>query len=272
MSRTTNQRREVFIMTKLIFSVILTLVFSLPKSSLAVTWVDNHGDDFSGGGKYDYFGSVDVVNDPTSPDSTQNVWRFTFPQGTPTGEGIAAVFFGLPDNTKEWWIQYYFKYSPGFKFHSIGVKQVYGYTYGSDTSNFMISTMNTDGKQLLNLLTQGSNAENHLPNLNPDAWYSTQTGVWHKIKAYMKFNNGGNRDGQWKLWIDDKLISDYHDVMFDSRYSGWRAFGVYPIWGGMAEAVPQTQYLFVDGVYAGSMDPGGGSGKIPSPPGSLLIK
>ena len=262
-------------MLRLIYTFFLLLALSLPANSSAATWVDHHCDDFSDGNKNNYFGTVDVVQDATSPDSTPNVWRFTFPQGTPTGEGIAAVFFGLPDNTKEWWIQYYFKYSSGFKYHGIGVKQVYGYTYGSNTSNFMISTMNTNGYQLLNLLTQGSEASNHLPNLNTDSWYTVQTGVWHKVKAYMKFNNGSNRDGQWKLWVDDKLISSYTNVVYDSGYSGWRAFGIYPIWGGMAESVPQTQYWYVDGVYAGNTDPGGGpitSGKAPSPPSSLLIK
>jgi hypothetical protein len=241
----------------------------------AVTWVNHHADDFNEGGVFNYAGTVDLATDKTSPDSTPGVWRFTFPQGVTPGRGIAAVFLGVPPNTNEMWIQYYFKYSPGFVYQSIATKQFYIYTTGSTTSNgmFWIGSSSRGYR----LTPQGSDFANYDQNVDGSTTFMTQTGTWHKVKVHIKFNTGSTWNGIYQLWIDDVLKSNHSNVMWDRDFSGWTTVGIYPIWGGgSGNSVPQTQYFYVDGVYVGSTDPGGGKlpppGKAPMPPDTLRIE
>ncbi len=251
------------------------MLFAITTSAHAVEWVNCNADTFCGAGVWDYTGTVDIVSDPSSPDTTSNVWRFTFPRGI-TSSDIAMVYFGFPSSVTEVWMQYYFKYSSGFVFHDVATKQIYYYTTGfgsTNNSNFMLAL---NSEKRLNITPQGSDFANYPPNINTTTGYTDVTGTWHKVKTYFKFNTGSNWDGKYKIWVDDVLVSDYSNVMFDSRYLGWGGMGVRPIWGGMSsQEVPATQYMYVDRFYLGSTDPGGGpvpAGKSPMPPTTLKIE
>ena len=250
---------------RLLIAVAFLLVAGNASSA---TWFECSGDTFCGAGVYDYAGTADLTSGQSSPTGSTNVWRFTYPVGTTVGNGIAGAFFGVPDPTTEMWFQYYYKFSSGFTYQDIATKHGYFYTTGPNSSNFMFAMGSRSYG--FGITPQGTDFANYPPNLGAsvggDAGWYFDTGIWHKVKLHFVFNTGSNWDGVYEAWIDDIKIANYSNVMFDSQYNGWESGGINPIWGGNSgNSVPQTQYLYVAGLYVGSTDPGGGATDIQPP-------
>jgi hypothetical protein len=235
---------------------LILAVLLIPCVSGATTFFTSHADDYSNFVKYNYEGTVDIVSDPTSPDSTSNVFRFTFPGGLADGQGIAALFFGAGAQS-DLWVQYYFKYSSNFDYGGTGTKQLYMYTTDVPTSNAFFAIRNFGG-YVFSVTPQGDLYDNYPPNINNSQFYTVPPGGWHKIRYHIRYNTAGNSDGVFQVWVDDVLVSNYSSVRWDHRYTSWDSGGIYPIWGGGNSPVPSTQYYYVDGFSFGDTDPGGG--------------
>src|SRR3972149_5318863 len=243
--------------TAITLAFLLLAFLLIPSVVLAATWFSCTGDTFCGSSTSNYWGAVDLVSDSSSPSGSSKVWRWTYPSGMPGGEGVGNVWpaISMPSGAQEMWVQWYWKYSSGFVYHGVVNKQLYFYP------------SNTMGMGIIpdigvNMVPQGPNIDNHWPNVDTSySWYTT-TGVWHKFKARYVLNTGSQFNGIYQAWVDDVKVSDYSGVYYQNGTSQITDPAYVVIYGGVGGSVPQTQYLYIAGVYLGSTDPGGG----PPPP------
>ena len=253
---------------KMFFFTLLLFVFlMIPRIILAATWFSCDGDTFCDSGVSNYWGTVTIGSQSDSPTGKSGVWTWTYKKGMPGGEGVANVWpaFSVPSGAQEMWVQWYWKYSPGFVYHGVVNKQFYFHP-----SNTMgIGIIPDIG---ISMMPQGTNAAAYWPNVDKSLWYAS-VGVWHKFKARYVMNSNGAYNGIYQAWVDDKLVANYTNVYYGNGETITKpAFVV--IYGGMGGSVPQDQYLYMAGVRIGSTDPGGGAlpnTKIPSVPTKLII-
>ena len=255
---------------KLLFVPIILFIAG---NSFATTWFSCNGDSFCGANYWNYStgGVWDISADPTSPEGNANVWRLKFPAGFPGGEGVGNVDVSMftPQNAKEMWVQFYYKVSAGFQFHPVEMKLYMFYP----ANTIAMGLKPTIGAECG---TQGGGQCGY-PNVRTDVWYTTSSrGVWHKYKAHFKQEtSAGANNGIYQAWIDDIMVSKYSNSAYGTAAAPFTAQQFVIIWGGMGGTVATTQYLYFDGIYIGSTDPGAGStinSKTPSPPGSLKIE
>ena len=246
-------------------AVFVFVFLSVPVIVHASTWFSCIGDTFCGSSVSNYWGTVSIGNQSDSPTGNTGVWMWTYQKDMPGGEGVGNVWpaLSMPSGQNEMWVQWYWKYSPGFIYHSVVNKQFYFYP-----SNTMGMGIIPDTG--VNLQPQGTNQSNYFPNVNKSLFYITP-GTWHKYKARFVMNSNGVWNGVYQAWVDDVMIANYSNVYYGNGESiSSPAFVV--IYGGMGGSVPQNQYFYMAGIYIGSTDPGGASQmKIPMSPGNLNI-
>jgi hypothetical protein len=252
----------------IIFALSSFVFLLIPGIVPAATWFSCNGDSFCGSSISNYWGTVDLVSDSSSPSGSSKVWRWTYPNGMPGGEGVGNVWpaLSMPGGAQEMWVQWYWKYSPGFVYHGVVNKQFYFYP-----SNTMGMGIIPDTG--VNMQPQGPNQANYFPNVNKSLSYVQSTGSWHKYKARFVMNSNGAFNGIYQAWVDDVMVSNYSNVYYGNGEAiSSPAFVV--IYGGMGGSVPQTQYFYMAGIYVGSTEPGGGSSvpaKTPMPPMEIRI-
>ena len=254
-----------------ISAILLAIFLSLPGSVDASTWFSCKGDTFCNSSVSNYWGTVTIGNQSDSPTGNPSVWMWTYPSGMPGGEGVGNVWpaYNMPSGAQEMWVQWYWKYSPGFAYHPVVNKQFYFYP-----SNTMGMGIIPDTGA--NMQPQGPNQANQFPNVNKSLWYVQPTGVWHKYKARYVMNANGSFNGIYQAWVDDVMVANYSNVYYGNGEAiSSPAFVV--IYGGMGGSVPQQQYFYMAGLYMGSTDPGGSttpppSSKVPLSPSKLLVK
>lgn len=246
----------------------LICFLAIPGAVSAATWFSCTGDTFCNSSVSNYWGTVTIANQPDSPTGNPGVWMWTYPSGMPGGEGVGNVWpaLNMPTGAQEMWVQWYWKYSPGFVYHSVVNKQLYFYP-----SNTMGMGIIPDTG--VNCQPQGPNQDNHFPNVNKSLWYVQNPGTWHKYKARFVMNSNGVYNGKYQAWVDDVLVADYSNAYYgNGEPISSPAFVV--IYGGMGGSVPQKQYFYMAGLYIGSTDPGGTSptpAKIPLSPSKIII-
>lgn len=226
----------------------------------AAEWFYCAGDTFCGKSTSDYWGTVDLASGQSSPTGSTNVWRWTFPSGMPGGEGVGNVWTGdsVPGGQQEMWVQYWWKYSSNFTLHPIMNKQMY--FYPSNTIGMSIVT--GDG---VVISPQGPNGVRYTPNLGAGTGYIAP-GSWHKFKGRYRLNTGSSFNGIWQAWVDDVQVANYSNVYYQDGSSELSAANMIVIYGGTGGSVPQTQYMYVAGMYLGSTDPGGSTTVDQTPP------
>ena len=257
--------------TTLVLALLLFVFLLIPSIVLAATWFSCIGDTFCGASTQPYGNcSIDIAYQSDSPTGNPNIWRWTYAKGTPGGEGIAAVWLPQPPGgAQEMWAQWYWKYSPGFSYHGVMNKQLY--FQPSNTMGMGISGGGVEGNAHVMMTTQGQNMKAHEPLVNMNSWYAN-TGVWHKYKARYVLNTGNKYNGIYQAWIDDVMVADYSNVYYQDGTSQFSSPVMMVIYGGIGGSVPQTQYLYMAGLYFGSTDPGGGSYRSIDPGGGSYQK
>lgn len=251
--------------------IAVTLLF-LSINAHAATLFECNGDTFCGANVqlFEWGGNVDLASGQNSPTGSTNVWRWTIPAGFPMGEGVGNVWLpNPPAGTKELWVQYYYKYSPGFYFYNIN-KQMY--MQPGNTMN--IGLISDRG---VNLQPQTSGLSNHFPNIDKSYSRYVNTGVWHKFKARYVLNTGTSWNGIFQAWVDDVMTNDYSDIKYENNPNTFFEPVLLMIPSGGGPANPKTGYWYIAGVNLSSTDPGGGPTsdnreKNPNPPSDLIIK
>ena len=198
---------------------------------------------------------ANIYTDQTAPDGSW-VLRFAYPPGHPSGYSTDLAWVWFEDGYNEVNAEYYFKYSDNFFFHRVDNKQVY--VDIGDKTNFFLSAVDTN-----NVGGIGINTEIHficqygnigtairkIPNITHVA---IRPNVWFKVTLYFKLNVNGRPDGILKLWVDDKRIMDYSDIVFNTGSDSNKPFTCLkfdPVWGGAGSSKPDTtDYFYVDAV------------------------
>jgi hypothetical protein len=251
--------------------LVAVIFLFLSVNAHSETWYSNDGDTFDGTNVqlFEWGGKVDLASGQSSPTGSTNVWRWTIPAGFPMGEGVGNVWLQSPPaGTTEVWVQYYYKYSPGFYFYNIN-KQMYMQPGNSMTMG-LISDLG------VNLQPQTKGQSNHFPNVEKTySWY-VNTGEWHKYKARYVLNTGTSWNGIFQAWVDDVMTNNYSDIKYEDNPTTFYEPVLLMIPSGGGPANPTMGYWYVAGIYIGSTDPGGGSEnninkKYPNPPVQLKI-
>ena len=202
------------------------------------------------------YDGADIFTDPTAPDGDQ-VLRFTYPPGHPSGYSTDLAWVCLEQSTTEAKVEYYFKYSEHFFFHRVANKQLYVVT--GEHTDFVISAVDTIHTgcvgigSILQIGCQDSNVGmTELKNPNMADNVTIYANKWFKVTLYFKLNKDGQRNGILKLWVDDKLIMDYADMLFNRGIDANTPFSCLkfdPVWGGVGDPKPNaTDYFYVDAV------------------------
>ena len=201
------------------------------------------------------YDGVDIFDDPTAPDGSR-VLRFTYPPYHPSGYSTALAWVWFEQGSHEVKTEYHFKYSDNFYFHRIDNKQVY-LDIGDET-NFFISAVDTNyigGVGIhteLHFICQYGNigeALRQTPNVSDVV---IRPNVWYKVTLYFKLNHDSQPDGLLKVWVDDKQIMDYSDIVFNTGSDANKPFTCLkfdPVWGGVGGLKPDaTDYFYIDAV------------------------
>jgi hypothetical protein len=254
----------------------------IPSIVGAATWFYCTGDTFCGAGTRVFDpgvgNNIDLVSGQSSPVGATNVWRWTYGKGSGDGQGIANVSpaVSIPSGSQEMWAQWYYKYSPGFIYHGVGNKQFY---FQPANTMIYLSGGGVAGAAHWEMTPQSTNSQMYEVNANTGSSYAS-TGEWHKYKAHYKLNTGNQWNGAYQLWVDDVLVANYSTVYYESGSNQISAPQWVVIWGGSGSGpVPQTQYLYMAGLYIGSTDPSASlpspapaPGNLPSPPSKINIQ
>lgn len=226
------------------------LLFAIP--SFATTLVDESFEDGTTGtfGKFESNGSVDVVSDATAPNGNYSL-RMTYPAGMldGVGPGTSSRYFTA---SNEVWIQYYYKYSSNWQWHSIVNKQVYlrcGVN-GYDANHTLVA--DHYGYPFAFHTQHNTDASKNQSFYAPTSATSVLTkNVWHKVVARMVINTPGVQDGIAQIWVDDVLLINASNVMHlvASDSGGYMRFSFAPIWGGQTSPrseVSSDMYMWFD--------------------------
>ena len=200
-------------------------------------------------------GEADIYTDPTAPDGNRCL-RFTFPPGYPSGEYPDMAWICFEQSRTEVKVEYCFKYSDNFFFHPVANKQLYVVT--GEHTDFVLSAVDFDhiGGTGINTYMQvgcqdGNINMTELKNPNM-ANVAITSNIWYKVTLYFKLNKDGQRDGILKLWVDNKQIMDYSDVLFNRGIDANTPFSCLkfvPVWGGVGKPKPNiTDYFYIDAV------------------------
>ena len=198
---------------------------------------------------------ADIHTDPTAPDGAQ-VLRFTYPPGHPSGYSPDLAWVWFEQGSYEVKAEYHFKYSNNFYFHRIDNKQVY--LDIGDQTNFFLSAVDTNyigGVGInteLNFVCQYGNIGSAIratPNMSQVA---ISPNIWYKVTLYFKLNTDSHPNGLLKIWLNDKPIMDYTDIVFNTGSEANKPFTCLkfdPVWGGAGDPKPEsTDYFYIDAV------------------------
>jgi len=201
------------------------------------------------------YDGADIYTDPTAPDGNR-VLRFTYPPGHPSGYSTDLAWICFEQSRTEVKVEYHFKYSENFYFHRVANKQLY--VVVGEHTDFVISAVDTThtGGLGINTMLQvgcqdGNTGITELKNPNMGK-VAISANIWYKVMLYFKLNKDGQRDGILKLWINDKQIMDYSDVLFNAGKDVNTPFSCLkfdPVWGGVGDPKPNvTDYFYIDAV------------------------
>jgi hypothetical protein len=77
-------------------------------------------------------------------------------------------------------------------------------------------------------------------------------GAWHRFEAVLTANTPGVADGGARWWLDGVELGRHTDVKWvgAGESATWTQLDLNPIWGGRNAQLSQTQYMWVDHLYA----------------------
>jgi len=145
----------------------------------------------------------------------------------------------------------------GYENHPVGTKLGF-MSYGdpvSATQNqgfFMLEGTGTQAVASafsLRFNQQNIVTRNLLPNINASKLLTA--GPWHHIEAVFEVNVIGQRDGRFRMWIDNTQVAGYTDVVYitplkPNKFNYWKWN---PTWGGVGGVRTRTDYIDVDHIY-----------------------
>jgi uncharacterized protein YjdB len=199
---------------------------------------------------------ITIVKDATAPyDGT--VWQLTYPVGKPTNpaDSFSPVHAWMPlkSRPKTIYVSLWLKLSSDWLQHP-----------GRETK-LVEAFIANEARMVLSLTGSGSGPITPVVRVNggPDphaGGYLQQNvrpgifsrGEWHRYEAVLTANTPGVADGGARWWLDGVELGNYSNVMWTAagESSNWSQLDFNPIWGGRNGQLTQTQYMWVDHLYA----------------------
>src|SRR2546425_4460239 len=86
---------------------------------------------------------------------------------------------------------------------------------------------------------------------NVDRSLVMTVGPWHHVELLMELNKLGVANGRLNLWVDDKRVLDYRDVVYivPGATSRFEAYKWAPTWGGAGGIRSRSDAIQIDHVY-----------------------
>ncbi|MBE0673005.1 MAG: hypothetical protein IH588_20695 [Anaerolineales bacterium] len=185
-----------------------------------------------------------TLDGSTNTPDPSSALKMVYPAGFTNGAEPAMCWYMFPSQATEYWVQYYFKYSSNYYYHSVDNKQTY-YFIGTGNSNFYLTV---NGSRRVNMVTQTYVTDRHVSNTGYDP--AVEPGRWYKMTAHFVMNSPGVSNGIAQVWLDDKLIINKNTVGFLSSSQagqGVREMQISPVFGGMATMTkPAEDYQWYD--------------------------
>lgn len=216
-----------------------TLIFDSPWNSISNGWSCVNRTQ-SGNFPDDHHA---FVTDSGTPDPNTAL-RIEYPSGWQNG-GEPYHCWNIFTEQEEIYVQYYFKYSSNYYFHTIDNKQTY-YWIGSGSSGNFYLTVN--GSRKINMVTQTYATDRHTSNTGYDPTIAANT--WYKLTARFRMNTAGVLNGICQVWINDVLVINKSTIGYRSSSQAGQGFyqmTITPVFGGMSTLVkPATDYQWYD--------------------------
>jgi hypothetical protein len=190
-----------------------------------------------------------IEQDPTAPKSPPNVIRVTFPTGFAGGSSNGHMGVLVP-NPRVFYIAYWSKYSPNWWGHLTGVNK---HAYASAVGAHDVFVFEAEGvgsgplkpRPVIQAAVIG--AGNYNPNLVPNAVYTR--GQWDYTEIVLTGNTAGTADGAMDWYLNGVHVGSVSGLQWTLGTTAWNVFELWPVWGGVTDIVPATQWIEWDHVY-----------------------
>jgi hypothetical protein len=199
---------------------------------------------------------ITIMRDATAPhDGT--VWRLTYPAGKPDNpaNSFSPVHAWMPlkSRPKVVYLSLWLKLSSDWLQHP-----------GGETKLALLVIAN-QSRMVLSLTGTGTGPITPVVRINggPDpraGGYLKQNvssrtfsrGSWHRFEAVLTANTPGVANGGARWWLDGVELGNYSNVQWagSGESASWSQLDFNPIWGGRNAQLSQTQYMWVEHLYA----------------------
>jgi hypothetical protein len=190
-----------------------------------------------------------IEQDATAPKSPSSVVRVTFPTGFAGGASNGHMGVLVP-NPRVIYIGYWSKYSTNWWGHLTGVnKHVYVSAVGAhDVFVFEAAGVGSGPlkpRPVIQASVVGAGLYNS--NLVPSAVYTR--GQWDYTEIVLVGNTAGTANGSMDWYLNGVHVASYSGIQWTTGQTAWNIFELWPVWGGVTDIVPSTQWIEWDHVY-----------------------
>ena len=84
-------------------------------------------------------------------------------------------------------------------------------------------------------------------NLVPSAVYTR--GQWDYTEIVLVGNTAGTANGSMDWYLNGVHVASYSGIQWTTGQTAWNIFELWPVWGGVTDIVPSTQWIEWDHVY-----------------------
>jgi hypothetical protein len=208
--------------------------------------------------------TLTVVNDPTSPGTTPNVFRITFPTSTAGGDSPSRFLAGDDFGGKRRLYSSVWVYqSPNWSNNgNANTKFVFARSTISDQgtpsrqNGYIHSTYGSypyRGGFQTQCVTGACSSTNH----NSLEGVTVPVGAWYRLEWLIEMGTPNVANGTAKLWRNGELIVNATNVMWTGTLEGaetqadanWSYLWVDPTYGGGGASPPESIYFQIDDWY-----------------------
>ncbi len=194
-----------------------------------------------------------IVQDPSAPQSPDNVYRMVYTKGPHDGVGVENRLWSptVPGGrTREMYVHTWWKVSDNWYGHSSGVNKMFFLTTVNNTGVVVEVGGKFHEPLTVRVVTQGRlKAANYYANRNRSK-ARIKRGKWQEWEVLVRAPQPGEANAELHVWLDRikviEALMPVNDVNAENRFQN---LNVDPIWGGRHGSIPEEQYFYCDYIY-----------------------